>query len=52
MITLTPAETLGMIFHMVVAASGPGAKLSVMERVGSLAKRCTLFGAEYHDQVV
>jgi hypothetical protein len=47
MTTLTPAETLEMMFHMVVAAaSGQGAKLSVMEQVGALS------GAEYHDQVI
>lgn len=42
MITLTPVKTLGMMFHMVVAAFGPGAKLSVMEQVGALLKRCIM----------
>jgi hypothetical protein len=51
-ITLTPVETLGMIFNMVVAASGPGAKLSVMEPVGAFLKRCTFLGPEYHAHVV
>jgi hypothetical protein len=51
MITLTPVETLGMMFHMVATASDPGAKLSVMEQVGAL-KRCTFFQPEYHDHVV
>jgi hypothetical protein len=40
MITMTPVETLGRMFHIVVAAFGPGAKLSVMEQVGALLKRC------------
>jgi len=52
MITLTPVETLGMTFHMVAAASDPGAKLSVMEQVGALLKRCTFFEPEYRDRVV
>jgi len=52
MITLTPVETLGMTFHMVAAASDPGAKLSVMEQVGALLKRCTFFEPEYRDHVV
>ena len=52
MITWTPVETLGMMFHMVAAASDPGAKLSVMEQVGALLKRCTFFDPEYHDHVV
>lgn len=52
MTTLTPVETLGMMFHMVAAASDPGAKLSVMEQVGALRKRYTFFEPEYHDHVV
>jgi len=43
MITLTPVETLGMMFHMVATASDPGAKPSLMEQVGALLKRCTFF---------
>jgi hypothetical protein len=52
MITLTPVETLGMMFHMAAAASDPGARLSVMEQVGALLKRCAFFDPEYHDHVV
>lgn len=52
MITLTPVETLGTMFQLVAAASDPGAKLSVMEQVGALLKRCTFFEPEYHAHVV